>query len=321
MIKKIVIILFVFFISLPAHAQEESKKIYLKFGKHKDFYRFVFTCDDIETTKSINAKLVNDGSNDGIIKLFFPLAFDFEFEGKTLSDKDNINGIQTEKKDKILIIKTTGVKEIKVFRLDNPPRLIVDAFFDEILKEEKVSKTVVLLDAGHGGKDTGLQFKESNEKDIALYISKETATRLTQKGIKVSLTRATDDDIAIEKRIKIESDLKPYILISIHVSNKEQFTVYASSIKKNLIKDDPSKVFFIENTAVKSFTTKISEKFSEPIYAEKLPVTILKEARSPALMIEIPKRTLTADKKYTEKIIDTFVQAIELTLKEKKKAK
>ncbi len=317
MIKKVVIILFVFFMLLPANAQQESKKISLKFGKHKDFFRFVFICEDIETTKSVNAKLDNEGT----IKLFFPDEFDFEFEGKSLSEKDNIKGIKTEKKDKTLIIKTTLVKEIKISRLDNPPRIILDAFFEEGLKEEILSRGVVLIDAGHGGKDTGLQFKEFNEKDITLHIAKEIATKLTQKGIKVSLIRATDEDMSIQRRIRVEHALKPNIFVSIHVSNKEQFNVYTSSIKKNFIKETPSKILLIENTAVKNFTKKISEKFSEPTYSEKLPLTILKESISPAIMIEIPRRILISDKKYKEKIIDAFVQAIELTIKEKEKEK
>ncbi len=315
MIKKILILLFLVFLSY-ADAEVDVQKITIKFGKHKDFYRFVFIGENAEITSTIKVNLQSDGA----IKIVFSKNFDFEFEGKSLSEIDNIRGIKIEKKEQILVIKTLDVKNIKVSKYENPSRLVVDAFFEEIIKEDKLSKNiVVLIDAGHGGNDKGLLIKENSEKDLTLLLSKEIAVKLTQKGIKASLIRASDDNVTIENRIKVENQIAPYLSISIHVSSQDNFKIYTSPVKKNIPKDDPSKIYMSEDALSKLFIKKIGEIFSEPVYMEKLPVTFLKEALSPALAIEIPKRSLLLDDKYNNKIIDLFVQVIGEFLKNRGK--
>lgn len=305
MIKKTVVLIFFILLS-TAFAQEDATRIALKYGKHQDFYRFVFVCEKPEIAYSINVNLLNDGK----IKLTFTTPFEIEFEGRTLSEQDRIRDFKIFKNEKALIIGTSNIKQIKVSRYESPSRLVIDAYFEEMPQEEKFKTATVLIDPGHGGQDSGIQGKDSNEKDTALYISKEIASKLVQKGIKTSLTRATDENLSLKKRTKIENTIKPSLFLSIHLSSEDCFVIYTSQIKKNIPKDDPSKIFLNEDSAVKLFVKKIKEKFSEPVYVEKLPATLLKEASAPALMIEVPKRALLSDKNYANKIIDVFVQAI-----------
>lgn len=305
--KKLVILL-ILALSSFSYSQEEIRKVYLKFGKHQDFYRFVFIFDSPETAKSINVNMTSDG----LIKIFFPEIFKFEFEGKILSEEDSIRGIKINIKEKSFIIKSSQIKEIKVSRYENPSRLVIDAFFGEVSKEEKSLKNfAILIDPGHGGKDEGLQFKENNEKETTLSLAKDIASKLIRKNIKAYLTRAIDDDLSIENRIQIENKLKPNLTISIHLSNKDQFTIYTSNFKNNIKKEDSSKIFLSEDNLVKLFLKKIKENFSEPIYSEKIPITFLKNSISPSVMIELPKRIIISDQKYKEKIADLIIQVVE----------
>ncbi|MGB9822622.1 N-acetylmuramoyl-L-alanine amidase [Thermodesulfovibrio sp.] len=306
MIKKTVFIILVLSILSTALAQETAQKIVLKYGKHQDFYRFVLVCETIETAHSINVKLLNDGK----LKLSFPNSFEIEFEGKVLSDQDKVNNLKIFKSDSSLIISTSNINKIKISRLESPPRLVIDAFFESPPQEEKFKSASILLDPGHGGLDSGIKEKDSSEKELVLYISKEIASRLAQKGIKTSLTRATDENLSLKEKSKIANTLKPSVLLSIHLSSEESFIIYTSPKKINISKDDPSKIFLKEDSLVKIFVKKIKEKFSEPVYTEKLPATLLKEACQPALMIEIPKRALFSEKSYVNKIIDVLVQGI-----------
>ncbi|WP_353684187.1 N-acetylmuramoyl-L-alanine amidase [Thermodesulfovibrio sp. 3907-1M] len=303
MIKKTVIFI-IFFILSTAFAQEDTHKIVLKYGKHQDFYRFVLVCEKPEITYSINVNLLNDGK----IKLSFTAPFDIEFEGKILSQQDKIKDLKIFKNEGSFIIGTSNISKIKVSRYESPSRLVIDAFLGEPSEEEKIKSASILIDPGHGGQDSGIKEKNSSEKELVLYISKEIASRLAQKGIKAFLTRATDEDISLKKRLKIQNALKPALFLSVHLSSRDFFVIYTSAKKINISKDDPSKIFLKEDSLVQTFVKKIKEKFSEPVYTEKLPATLLKEASAPALMIEVPKRALFSDKSYVNKVVDVLVQ-------------
>lgn len=313
MIKKNLVFI-IFFIFSTAFAQQDTNKIVLKYGKHQDFYRFVFVCEKPEVTYSINVNLLNDGK----IKLSFTAPFEIEFEGKVLSQQDKIKDLKIFKNDSSFIIGTSNISKIKVSRYESPSRLVIDAFLGEPSEEEKIKSVSILIDPGHGGQDSGIKEKDSSEKELVLYVSKEVASRLAQKGIKASLTRATDEDVSLKKRLKIQNTLKPALFLSVHLSSGDFFIIYTSAKKINISKDDPSKIFLKEDGLVKIFVKKIKEKFSEPVYTEKLPATLLKESSAPALMIEIPERALFSDKNYTNKIIDVLVQGILENFKIKK---
>ena len=133
----------------------------------------------------------------------------------------------------------------------------------------RAQQPVVVLDAGHGGKDPG---KVSNagalEKDINLSITKRLKILLEQNGIVVVMTREEDMDLASERasnrknedlkaRAALIAETAPTIMVSIHQNSYPEEDVdgaqvfYASGsddgkqlatiIQKNLkneIKDD-----------------------------------------------------------------------------------
>lgn len=78
-------------------------------------------------------------------------------------------------------------------------------------------KTVV-IDAGHGGKDSGCLGEYTLEKDIVLSLSKQLAARMRQAypNIKVVLTRKDDTFVELYKRAEIANKLNADLFISIH---------------------------------------------------------------------------------------------------------
>lgn len=76
---------------------------------------------------------------------------------------------------------------------------------------------VVVLDAGHGGKDTGNRGNGYYEKHIALSITKAIGERLEkEKGIKVIYTRKDDRFIELKKRAQIANSANADLFVSIH---------------------------------------------------------------------------------------------------------
>jgi len=137
----------------------------------------------------------------------------------------------------------------------------------------KPKQTVVVLDAGHGGKDPGkVSDGGALEKDINLSIAIRLKALLEQNGIVVVMTREEDRDLASENasnrknedlkaRVKLISETAPEVMVSIHQNSYPEAevdgaqTFYAAGsepgkqlaaiIQKNLkneIKDDNHRV-------------------------------------------------------------------------------
>ena len=86
-----------------------------------------------------------------------------------------------------------------------------------LIGQETKEDFVVVLDAGHGGKDTGNRGNGYYEKHIALNITKMIGAKLQkQKGIKVIFTRKDDRFIELKNRAKIANQADADLFISIH---------------------------------------------------------------------------------------------------------
>ncbi|HET6970704.1 MAG TPA: N-acetylmuramoyl-L-alanine amidase [Phenylobacterium sp.] len=78
-------------------------------------------------------------------------------------------------------------------------------------------KKVVVIDAGHGGKDAGASGANSFEKDINLAAALTLADQLGKSGrYKVVLTRSTDVFVPLEDRVRIAQRAGADLFISLH---------------------------------------------------------------------------------------------------------
>jgi N-acetylmuramoyl-L-alanine amidase len=83
--------------------------------------------------------------------------------------------------------------------------------------QENKEDFVVVLDAGHGGMDTGNRGNGYYEKHIALNITKMIGAKLQKyEGIKVIFTRKDDRFIELKNRAKIANQADADLFISIH---------------------------------------------------------------------------------------------------------
>ena len=80
------------------------------------------------------------------------------------------------------------------------------------------SNRVILIDAGHGGEDSGaIGYKRSKEKHITLNIAKKLANKINRtQGMKAVLTRRGDYYVGLTQRIRIAQANQASLFVSIH---------------------------------------------------------------------------------------------------------
>ncbi len=76
--------------------------------------------------------------------------------------------------------------------------------------------STVVIDAGHGGKDVGGNYKKVYEKHLALDTAKRVDYMLKKKGYRTRMTRTSDVFLSLQKRASIGNRYRNSIFISIH---------------------------------------------------------------------------------------------------------
>ncbi|WP_110928480.1 N-acetylmuramoyl-L-alanine amidase [Bacillus massiliglaciei] len=74
----------------------------------------------------------------------------------------------------------------------------------------------VILDAGHGGRDSGAVGVYNKEKDLTLRTAKKLESKLKASGVKVIMTRSGDTYPNLSERVAVSKKYKADVFISIH---------------------------------------------------------------------------------------------------------
>ena len=145
-----------------------------------------------------------------------------------------------------LIFHTKDLYNVKYFNL--PPnqkykyhRLVIDLYDSKssksktklaIEKSTKKDKTIIVVDAGHGGEDSGAVGKnKTREKDVNLAIAKKLVDTINKnKDLSAILTRRGDYYIPLTKRITIAQNEQATMFISIHADAIESTSAKGASI-------------------------------------------------------------------------------------------
>jgi len=92
-------------------------------------------------------------------------------------------------------------------------------------KEKKKAKTynshkdeLIVIDAGHGGHDTGAIGGGKREKDLVLQIAKRVEKKLKKRGHPVYMTRRKDKFLKLPQRTKFADKKNAVVFVSIHAN-------------------------------------------------------------------------------------------------------
>ena len=87
------------------------------------------------------------------------------------------------------------------------------------LPSVKQNKFSVVIDPGHGGPDPGaIGINGIREADVVLQVSKIVEKILSERGVKVRLTRKNDVDLDLSQRVSFANNREADIFVSIHAN-------------------------------------------------------------------------------------------------------
>jgi N-acetylmuramoyl-L-alanine amidase len=176
---------------------------------------------------------------------------------------------------------------------------------------KNTSKTfsTVVVDAGHGGKDSGAYRRSGPpEKIVTLDVAQRLERKLRESQIKTVMTRGSDVFIPLNDRVAIENAQKNAIFVSIHFNDSRKRktrgfeTYYHSSASVDLANRIQQKLMTIPNSANGGVHTANFR--------------VLRLANCPAVLVECgylsnrSEGNKTRDWEYRELLADRIAEAI-----------
>ncbi len=178
-------------------------------------------------------------------------------------------------------------------------------------KVKNTNKTfsTVVVDAGHGGKDSGAYRRYGPpEKMIALDVAQRLNSKLRESQLKTVMTRNSDVFIELNDRVAIENAQKNAIFVSIHFNDSRRRkirgfeTYYHSGASFDLANQIQAKLMTIPNSANGGVHTANFR--------------VLRNAACPAVLVECgylsnrSEGNKTRDWEYRELLADRIAEAI-----------
>lgn len=178
---------------------------------------------------------------------------------------------------------------------------------------------VIVLDAGHGGKDRGTSIDGIYESDINLSIVLRLKNALSKHGVDVVLTRDGDYDLSnpnVSRRKKSDFDNR------INLINESGADLYLS-IHINFLADSRyygAQVFYVNDNEdlAKCIQDELVSELKSPMKEKKLndSIYMYKKLNVPGVLIECGfisndrERTLLIDGDYQDKIVNSIINGL-----------
>lgn len=184
-----------------------------------------------------------------------------------------------------------------------------------LLKKYSSTDKLVVLDAGHGGKDSGASYAGVLEKDLNLKITLKVDEILRSKNIKTYLIRKDDTYVAPYDRTYIANDMNASLFLSVH-NNAFNSTEYGTETL--YYPKDEAKRFArnVQDSLINSLGTKNRGIIERPnlvvLHATKMPAALAEVA----FITNTNDRALLLDDGFIQKAAEALSEAVIKTLGE-----
>ncbi len=145
----------------------------------------------------------------------------------------------------------------------------------------------VVIDAGHGGYETGAVVSGVYEKDLNLAIAKKLNTLLINSGVKTYMTRTTDKHVGLYERSGLANSVNADLFISIHNNTQWQTSIkgsmtlyYPNGVNKNGLNG-----YKFASIVQKNLNSKLGTDDKGII--ERPNLAVLRTTKMPAVLVEV----------------------------------
>ena len=196
-------------------------------------------------------------------------------------------------------------------------------------KQLPLIDTIIVVDPGHGGRDSGTTYGEILEKDINLEISKVLKKELQSNGATVYMTRTKDEDLSsiydpakkrgdLYRRLLLLHNKKSDLYISIHINWYPNTSISGAEVLYNEI--NPS-----NRLLAKSIMNEFKKDLNSTRRITTTDLYMYRNTTIPGVLVECGylsnsnERELLQNKKYQKKISQSITKGIINYLKTKRK--
>lgn len=191
--------------------------------------------------------------------------------------------------------------------------------------------TIIMVDPGHGGRDSGTYYGKIYEKNINLEISKALEEELTKNGAIVYMTRTRDIDLSsiydsakkrgdLYRRLLKIKETKSDLYISIHINWYQNTSMKGAEVLYNSINENNEK---LAKSIMKEFKTDLGSTRT----IKTTDLYMYRNTTTPGVLVECgylsnpTERTLLQQEDYQKKLAKSITNGIINYLKKKGKIK
>lgn len=186
-------------------------------------------------------------------------------------------------------------------------------FVNDSLNQFNYQNRLIVIDAGHGGKDPGAvsPFSKTREKDLALTLAQKLRQKLENIGYKVYMTREDDTYVELKSRAEIANNLGASAFLSIHINAA--------------LAQEPKGVEMLyvpDSRDNKGFAQILQTEVSKAAGAKSIGIiprpnlVVIRETKMPAVLAELgfftnpAEERLLLDEAYQDKLVQGMYNAI-----------
>lgn len=124
-------------------------------------------------------------------------------------------------------------------------------------KPAELYDRIIVLDAGHGGKDPGAVRNNIYEKDITLDIVNYTDELFNNTDIKVYCTRTKDKYLSLQERTNFVKEVNADIFVSLHINASELESARGTEVYYSKANNSSTKYGLTSNKIAKTLVNKL----------------------------------------------------------------
>lgn len=163
---------------------------------------------------------------------------------------------------------------------------VIISFKNKVIESSNYNKKLVVIDAGHGGKDPGAMSNKLKlkEKDLALDTARRLETLLQEAGFATYMIRSEDEYVGLYKRPELANGLNADVFVSIHynwVPNKDITGVEVLYNGDDPYRDNKTFAKIVQSEMVKGLNAKDRGIVHRP------KLVVIRETKMPAILTEM----------------------------------